>query len=213
MLNYDRKKLIEDLKEHEGYAAMAPKSARIGKSKFGSYRDHLGFKTTGIGHLVIDGDIKKYSQFDLDELTEDQAEVILMDDIYKHDRKLQKYFKRSKIDPNTLNSNQLRALVNMTFQMGDLFYAGFKKMTTALKDQDYVTAVKEMKDSLWFKKQTPNRAKKVIAIFNTPVPVKVEEKEEIIVPKKEVRLPVEKKKPSNGFLEIMLELIKGLFKK
>lgn len=201
-----KNKLIKDLKHHEGYNWLAPKSARLGKSKFGAYLDHLGYKTTGVGHLIVPQDELKYPEFNLDELTEEQAEVILLDDIEKHERILYRYFDRNGIKKEDLNENQLRALINMTFQMGDLKAAGFRKMTKALAEKDYIEAVEQMKDSKWHTVQTPKRAKKVIEIFETPV--ELADVVELSTAKRQE--PELSKKQS--ILEVILDLILRLFR-
>lgn len=204
-MKINRKKLIEDLKQHEGYNWLAPKDLQIGKSKFGSYLDHLGYKTTGVGHLITDNDAILYQDWDLDELTEEQAEDLLNKDIDKHIKKLRAYFSRHSILEKELNENQLRALINMTFQMGDLYYAGFKNMTKALVDKDYSKVVEEMKDSKWYKIQTPERAKQVINIFQLPV----EDVKELSNNSRQItELP-----KKQTIVEVILDLILRLFRR
>jgi len=55
-------------------------------------------------------------------------------------------------------------MIIMIFQLG---YAGvlkFKKMIAALKAKDYKEAIKQAKDSLWYK-QTPNRLNQMIEVL------------------------------------------------
>lgn len=57
----------------------------------------------------------------------------------------------------SLDDFRVGILVEMTFQLGFKGVLCFKKMWRAIRDMDYETAAKEMKDSRWFK-QTPVRA-------------------------------------------------------
>ena len=57
----------------------------------------------------------------------------------------------------SLDDFRIGILVEMTFQLGFKGVLCFKKMWRAIREMDYETAAKEMKDSRWFK-QTPVRA-------------------------------------------------------
>lgn len=52
-------------------------------------------------------------------------------------------------------------LYNMVYQLGVSKLLEFENMFTALRNKDYKTMAKEMKNSLWYK-QTPNRAQRLI---------------------------------------------------
>ncbi|QBX71559.1 sulfurtransferase [Aeromonas hydrophila] len=65
-----------------------------------------------------------------------------------------------------LDKNRQMALVNMTYQLGVGGVSKFKKFIAALDRKDWVEASKQGFDSLWAR-QTPNRARRVMAIIKT----------------------------------------------
>tara|TARA_A100001015_G_C14935728_1_gene690366 strand:+ start:560 stop:1009 length:450 start_codon:yes stop_codon:yes gene_type:complete len=115
------------------------------------YKDHLGFKTWGIGHLV-------------------QPEDQLQEGIEYSDMAVEEFFKKDF--QKALNG--AKALLNeqldddypdqllyimtcLVFQLGQAGMRKFKKMWSALRIPDYGLAATELLDSR-FAKQTPKRA-------------------------------------------------------
>ncbi|EGN0376262.1 glycoside hydrolase family protein, partial [Escherichia coli] len=70
----------------------------------------------------------------------------------------QKGVKSLKID---LPSDWNEFLIIMVFQLGLAGVKKFKKMLKALEDKNYSEAIKQCKDSLWYR-QTPNRVDAMI---------------------------------------------------
>ena len=130
----DYSDLKERITKHEGYRDSV-------------YKDSLGKRTVGIGHLCVEDfwdDNKVYSRKFLEEIFEkdfnkakSQAETLGLDDI----------------EPGAFE-----IIIEMVFQVGIGGVGKFKKMLSALKDKQYHIAEKEMLDSRWAK-QTPGRAK------------------------------------------------------
>ena len=124
--------LKERIKKHEGFVNTV-------------YKDSLGKRTVGYGHLCVEDfweDNKKYEKEYLDTIFNEDFEnacgvaMKLIGDIeIAHDAKL--------------------VIIEMCFQLG-YRVSKFKKMWEALKVGDYSNASKEMLDSNWHK-QTPKR--------------------------------------------------------
>jgi lysozyme len=98
-------------------------------------------------------------------ITQEEAMILLNNDIEEAIRDLEE-----TIFPEMyyVLPYQVRlVLVNMRFQMGPKGFRGFREMIRELKKDpiDYQKVVKEMKDSLWFKVQTPERAKELVRIM------------------------------------------------
>ncbi|NNS08325.1 glycoside hydrolase family protein [Erwinia sp. JH02] len=139
------------LKEYEGTQAYQKKLGCYRDSKFWTYKDSLGFPTIGYGHLVLKGE--DFSQ----GLTEAQADKLLDLDIA---------IARRDVAVLGLNlppvSNWNDFMVLMVFQLGLTKTRQFKKFLAALKAGNYATAIKEVKDSNWYR-QTPNRVNAMLA--------------------------------------------------
>ena len=124
--------LKNSIKQHEGYVNQV-------------YKDSLGKRTVGYGHLCVEDfweDNKKYDQSYLETIFEEDfnnacgVAMKLIGDI-------------------PLKQNAKEVIIEMCFQLG-YRVAKFKKMWEALTKEDYVTASQEMLDSNWHK-QTPKR--------------------------------------------------------
>jgi len=127
--------LMERIKLHEGFV---PKV----------YKDSLGFKTIGYGHLCKSDEIweegKEYSKEHLGLIFKTDFNNAL-----SHANSL-----TSELD---LHQKAKEVIIEMIFQLGIGGVMKFKMMWKALKEKDYTEASEQMLDSLWAK-QTPNRA-------------------------------------------------------
>ena len=122
--------LKERIKKHEGFVNTV-------------YKDSLGKRTVGYGHLCVENfweDNKKYDQSYLDTIFEED-----FDNACGVAKKL--------IGDISLKQKAKEVIIEMCFQLG-YRVAKFKKMWEALKKEDYVTASKEMLDSNWHKQTT-----------------------------------------------------------
>jgi len=138
----DTNKLREQLKIDEGV-------------KFEVYDDHLGYKTFGIGHLVVAGD-EEYGAPVGTPVSEDRVNSVFDSDV-------QTYIDESKkVFPNLddLPEEAQQVIVNMCFNMGAPRLAKFKKFVAAVNDNNWSTAAVEMMDSRWAK-QVGNRAERL----------------------------------------------------
>jgi len=134
VMNYN--KLIESVKKHEGFRNSV-------------YKDTLGKRTVGFGHLCVEDhweDNKAYDKKYLEEILEkdlqyaiNQGEGMCKDLKISDDAKF--------------------LIIEMIFQLGSAGVQKFRKMWEALREDppNYFEAHVQMLDSRWAK-QTPNRA-------------------------------------------------------
>jgi lysozyme len=130
-------KLKNEIKQHEGFNQAV-------------YKDSLGKKTVGYGHLCVEDhweDGKKYDTSYLEEIFEKDFENAL-------------YNSRTLIGKRNLNHIAQEVLCEMVFQLGIGNVSKFKKMWAALDHEDYEEAGNQMLDSRWAK-QTPYRCGKL----------------------------------------------------
>lgn len=123
----DREKLKQELARDEGVRLEA-------------YEDSVGIWTIGVGHMLgADQRMTRITPlecaalFDMD-IDEAVARVVVIIS--------------SQIALYPENDVRLRALVNMSFNLGNRLL-GFKKFLAAYNAQDWKTAAKEMMDSKW----------------------------------------------------------------
>ena len=134
--------VIKDrIKKHEGYRDMV-------------YEDHLGFKTVGYGHLVVeDGFIPgiQYSKKELEEIFDNDFEIALKD-------------ATKLVGDYDIEDEAFGVVIEMCFQLGFPKVSKFKFFLSALQNQDYETAAMEMENSNWHK-QTPKRCEQLTNIM------------------------------------------------
>ena len=114
------------------------------------YKDHLGNPTFGIGHLVLESDDLKpgvaYDDEKVMEIFEKDFEIALND--------ARKFVPEENIHPTAFG-----IVIEMCFQLGLPRLQKFKRFHYYLNKCEYEESAAEMLDSVWAKKQTPNRAK------------------------------------------------------
>ena len=116
------------------------------------YKDTLGKRTIGYGHLCVEDwweDDKEYTQAEL--------ERIFDKDFDKAKEGASKLYEGCEISDTAKG-----VIIEMVFQLGTTGVSKFKNMWKALKETppNYSVAKIEMLDSRWAK-QTPNRAKEL----------------------------------------------------
>ena len=124
-------KLIQQLKIDEGV-------------KYEVYKDHLGYPTFGIGHLVVEGD-EEHGQPVGTPVSEDRVNSIFESDVETYVSESKKVF------PNLdeLPEEAQQVIVNMCFNMGAPRLSQFKKFIAGVNASDWDTAAVEMMDSRW----------------------------------------------------------------
>ena len=124
--------------------------------KYEIYKDHLGYPTFGIGHLVIASDPEHgqevgtpVSEDRVIEAFDNDVQVVLAD------------CERLYNDFNVLPEEVQLIIANMMFNMGRPRLSKFKGMKAGVDAQDWNKAADEMIDSNWYK-QVPNRAGRLV---------------------------------------------------
>ena len=112
--------LLESIRKHEGLSLLP-------------YEDTEGHLTIGFGHNLDSG------------ITIQQAYLLLESDLEICMTELDKGFPGWREHPEHVQN----VLIEMQFNLGRPRLSKFKKMWTALSNDDYETAAKEMLDSKW----------------------------------------------------------------
>jgi len=132
------KKLNELLEKHEGL-------------RLKPYRCSENYLTIGYGrNLETRG------------ISEEEADYLLQNDIQNVVADIYFIFKD---EWRFLPNNVKIVLASMRFQLGSGGFRSFKKMIQAVRDYDYDKMTKEMLDSVWAKKQTPERAMDLVGLI------------------------------------------------
>lgn len=129
------------------------------------YRDHLGYLTIGVGHLMDErkgGSLPDWAQDELafnGFLSDEAIDRLLSEDILRTVNALPEWMK--DLDPV-----RYAVMVDMAFQMGVGGLLGFKNTLAHVQAGRYRQAANNMKQSLWYR-QTPNRASRRIKEMET----------------------------------------------
>jgi len=129
--------------------------------KYETYYCSLGHLTGGIGHLITEWDTEYYDKPVGTKIPNEQVNDWFERDIETTIKDCNLLF--SQFD--NLPSDIQHVLANMCFQLGRPRLSKFKNMIAAVEDLDWHRMADEMENSRWFK-QTPNRAKRLIAIVD-----------------------------------------------
>ena len=136
----EMKRLIEQLKRHEGVSRWA-------------YEDHLGYITVGVGRC-LDPEIGL-------GLSDKEIDYLLQNDIERCYKELECLSWFPDLDPI-----RQEALVNMVFNLGLTRFLQFKKTLAYLAEGRYPEAADEMLDSKWAR-QVKNRAIELSEMIRT----------------------------------------------
>ena len=112
--------------------------------KYEIYKDHLGYPTFGIGHLITEND-PEHGEPDGKEISEDRVNEVFATDVAK-------FVSESKIlfpDLDELPDVAQQVIVNMAFNMGRPRLSKFKNFIAGVNDRDWTRAAEEMMDSRW----------------------------------------------------------------
>jgi len=120
------------------------------------YKDHLGYHTFGIGHLITEDDPEKgkrvgtkVSEERVVEAFESDIRMVLDDCHILYD------------NFSGLSEECQLILANMMFNMGRTRLGKFKNMNAAVEEGDYSRAANEMVNSRWYN-QVRNRASRLV---------------------------------------------------
>ena len=112
--------------------------------KYEIYKDHLGYPTFGIGHLITEND-PEHGKPDGTKINEDRVNEIFETDVAK-------FVSEAKIlfpDLDDLPDVAQQVIVNMAFNMGRPRLSKFKNFIAGVNDRDWTRAAEEMMDSRW----------------------------------------------------------------
>ena len=131
-------RLMSSIRKHEGYRGMP-------------YEDSLGKLTIGVGTLL--------------PLSEDESMLVAYCRMNDGRGELGgRLYEEHHIALNSLDPKVVRALVEMSFQLGVPKLMQFRKMLAAIREKDWHTAAAEALDSKWAR-QTPVRSEHVAEIL------------------------------------------------
>ena len=122
------------------------------------YKDHLGYPTFGVGHLVLESD-PEYGQEVGTPVTEERVKECFERDLDIAISECELLYEDGVF--GNLPDEVQQILVNMMFNMGRTRLSKFKKMHAAILESDWKTAAKEGRDSRWHK-QVTNRAERLM---------------------------------------------------
>ena len=126
--------------------------------KYEIYKDHLGYPTFGIGHLVTKSDPEFYMDIGT-EVSEDRVRECFEIDLDTSIHECITLYSEDTWDAFPEEVQQI--LVNMMFNMGRPRLSKFKNFRAALEEGNWTRAAEEGRDSLWYK-QVTNRAERLM---------------------------------------------------
>ena len=141
----DRHAVYEQLKIDEGV-------------EYEIYKDHLGYPTFGVGHLVLETD-PEHGQEVGTPVSEDRVKECFETDLDTAISECNALYEEGVF--GDLPGEVQEILVNMMFNMGRTRLSKFKKMHAAILEGDWKTAATEGRDSLWYR-QVTNRADRLM---------------------------------------------------
>ena len=142
----DREAVFEQLKIDEGVV-------------YEIYKDHLGYPTFGVGHLVLGSD-PEYGQEVGTPVDEDRVKECFEKDLNTAISECELLYEEGVF--GKLPDEVQQILVNMMFNMGRTRLSKFKKMHGGILDGDWKEAAKEGRDSKWYH-QVTNRAERLMS--------------------------------------------------
>ena len=121
------------------------------------YRDHLGYFTVGVGHLITPKD-EEWGTDEGTPITQTRSDELLFHDLNIVLTECEEHFHQNW----THWPEEVKLIIaNMAFNLGMTRLKKFQKMLNAINAEDYKTAAKEGLDSRWAK-QVYNRAKRLM---------------------------------------------------
>ena len=135
----------QDIKRHEGEVLEI-------------YKDSLGYKTLGVGHLCQPND-PEYDWAVGTSVSQEVVDMYYEDDFDKHYMEAIHVF-GSHEDWDELPEVIQRVLVNMCFNLGGSRLSKFRNMLKACRNHDWKEMAVQMEDSRWYR-QVGRRSKEL----------------------------------------------------
>ena len=120
------------------------------------YKDHLGYPTFGVGHLIKRTD-PEYHQGDGAAVPKVRVDACLEEDLQTAANECHILYPWFMSAPQEVKE----ILINMMFNMGRPRLSKFKNFSRALYEQDWKQAAVEGRDSQWYR-QVTNRAERLM---------------------------------------------------
>ena len=124
--------------------------------KYETYKDHLGYPTFGVGHLVLEFD-PEYGQEDGTPVSESRVIEAFESDCASVLRDCFILYE----DFDDLPEEVQQIIANMMFNMGRPRLSKFRGMKRGVDARDWNAAADEMVDSSWYR-QVTNRAERLV---------------------------------------------------
>ena len=140
----NKERVFEQLKIDEGV-------------KYEIYKDHLGYPTFGVGHLITKND-PEYGQPEGTPVSEERVMEAFEKDLSSASAECHALYNHKFL---LWPAEVQEILVNMMFNLGRTRLAKFKNFRTALEARDWKKAAVEGRDSLWYR-QVTNRAERLM---------------------------------------------------
>ena len=121
------------------------------------YRDHLGYLTFGIGHLITQKDPEAEWPIGT-PVDEERVKECFDRDVETSTTEIKFLVKDFDDKPDIVQE----VLVNMLFNLGYHRLSAFKKFLKAIKNNDWNEAAKEGRDSRWYT-QVTKRAERLMS--------------------------------------------------
>ena len=121
------------------------------------YRDHLGYLTFGIGHLITQKDPEAEWPIGT-PVDEERVKECFDRDVETSTTEIKFLVKDFDDKPDIVQE----VLVNMLFNLGYHRLSAFKKFLKAIKNNDWNEAAKEGRDSRWYT-QVTRRAERLMS--------------------------------------------------
>lgn len=114
--------------------------------KYEIYRDHLGYLTFGVGHLITKSD-PEYGALEGSPVSEERVWEVFEEDLKTASSECTRlYGNKFMMWPDEVQE----ILVNMMFNLGRPRLSKFIKFRRALEDKDWAEAAIEGRNSLWY---------------------------------------------------------------
>jgi len=122
------------------------------------YKDHLGYPTFGVGHLVLESD-EEHGQEVGTPVSEERVKECFERDLNLAIAECSALYGEGTFAK--LPDEVQQILVNMMFNMGRTRLSKFKNFNAAIAEGDWKKAAVEGRDSLWYR-QVTNRAERLM---------------------------------------------------
>jgi GH24 family phage-related lysozyme (muramidase) len=120
------------------------------------YKDHLGYPTFGVGHLVLRTD-REFHQADGTAVSQERVDECLANDLQTSFDECLVLYPWFPDAPQEVRE----ILINMMFNLGRPRLSKFKNFAKAMEEQNWKQAAIEGRDSQWYR-QVTNRAERLM---------------------------------------------------